>query len=168
MKQQKLLINSLSLLSNRLIQGISTFALTTVIARNLGAEQLGQYVLAIGYYSVFVTFFGLGIRTLFIRELAKEGGKAPIYLVSGTLLQFILSIFAYLSLVIVVFLMPYSAETSTICYILGLSVIPFALSNITEAIFQAQERMYLIAMSTAPIYLLRVGAMIWVDRKSVV
>ena len=100
MKQQKLLINSLSLLSNRLIQGISTFALTTVIARNLGAEQLGQYVLAIGYYSVFVTFFGLGIRTLFIRELAKEGEKAPIYLVSGTLLQLILSIFAYISLVL--------------------------------------------------------------------
>ena len=162
MKQQKLLINSVSLLSNRLIQGISTFALTTIIARNLGAEQLGQYVLAIGYYSVFVTFFGLGIRTLFIRELAKEGEKAPIYLVSGTLLQFILSIIAYFSLVIVVFLMPYSVETSNICYILGLSVIPFALSNITEAIFQAQERMYLIAVTTAPIYLLRVGAMIWV------
>lgn len=162
MKQMQLLINSLSLLINRLIQGISTFTLTTVIARNLGADQLGQYILALGYYSVFVTFFGLGLRTLFTRELAKDGKKASVYLVSGSLLQFILSIIAYILLAIVVFLMPYSAETSMICYILGLSVIPFALSNITEAIFQAQERMYLIAISTAPIYVLRVGVMILV------
>ena len=162
MKQMQLLINSLSLLGNRLIQGISTFTLTTVIASNLGADQLGQYILALGYYSVFVTFFGLGLRTLFTRELAREGEKASVYLVSGSLLQLILSIIAYILLATVVFLMPYSAETSTICYILGLSVIPFALSNITEAIFQAQERMHLIAISTSPIYLLRVGAMILV------
>ena len=162
MKQMQLLINSLSLLGNRLIQGISTFTLTTVIASNLGADQLGQYILALGYYSVFVTFFGLGLRTLFTRELAREGERASVYLVSGSLLQLILSITAYILLATVVFLMPYSAETSTICYILGLSVIPFALSNITEAIFQAQERMHLIAMSTSPIYLLRVGAMILV------
>lgn len=157
-----LLINSLSLLGNRSIQAIATFALTTAIARTLGAERLGQYILAIGFYFVFVTFFGLGLRTLFTRDLARESEKTPVYLVSGSLLQFFLSIIAYLSLAIVVFLMPYSAETSTICYIMGLSVIPFALSNITEAIFQAQERMHLIAVSTAPIYVLRVGVMIWV------
>jgi O-antigen/teichoic acid export membrane protein len=162
MTQARILINSLSLLGNRAIQGIATFALTTVIARNLGAEQLGQYILAIGYYVVFVTFFGLGLRTLFIRELAKASEKTPVYLVSGSVLQFILSIIAYFLLVTVVFLMPYTDRTSMICYIMGLSVIPFALSNITEAIFQAQERMHLIAMSTAPIYLLRVGVSIWV------
>ena len=81
MKQMQLLINSLSLLGNRLIQGISTFTLTTVIASNLGADQLGQYILALGYYSVFVTFFGLGLRTLFTRELAREGERASVYLV---------------------------------------------------------------------------------------
>jgi O-antigen/teichoic acid export membrane protein len=162
MKQVPLLINSLSLLGNRSIQAIATFALTTVIARNLGADRLGQYILAIGYYSIFVTFFGQGLRTLCTRELARDSAKTPTYLVSGMLLQLFLSIIAYVLLGIVVFLMPYSAETSTICYIMGLAVIPFALSNITEAIFQAQERMHLIAASTAPIYLLRTALMIWV------
>ncbi|NET73660.1 MAG: polysaccharide biosynthesis protein, partial [Sphaerospermopsis sp. SIO1G2] len=45
--------------------------------------------------------------------------------------------------------------TRIVCYIIGLAVIPFGLSNITESILQAQERMYLIAISTAPIYALR-------------
>lgn len=162
MKQIQLLINSLSLIGNRLVQGIATFILATAIARNLGADRLGQYILAISYYSVFVTFFGLGLRTLFTRELSKDSSKISIYLVSGSLLQLIISIIAYVLLVLVVFIMPYSDETSLICYILGLSVIPFALSNITEAIFQAQERMHLIAASTSPIYMLRVGVMVWV------
>jgi O-antigen/teichoic acid export membrane protein len=161
MSKKKLLINSLSLLANRLVQGVSTFVLTTFIARSLGADELGKYILAISYYYIFVTFFGLGLRTLFIRELSRDGVRTPVYLVSGTALQFLLSITAYLLLFVVVSLMPYDAETKTICILMGLSVIPFALSNITEAIFQAQERMHLITLSTVPIYLLRVGAMIW-------
>ncbi|MBD2625707.1 oligosaccharide flippase family protein [Anabaena variabilis FACHB-164] len=45
---------------------------------------------------------------------------------------------------------------------MGLAVIPFALSNITEAIFQAQENMHLIAITTVPIYILRTAIMIWI------
>ncbi|PHM05914.1 hypothetical protein CK516_37495 [Nostoc sp. 'Peltigera malacea cyanobiont' DB3992] len=44
---------------------------------------------------------------------------------------------------------------------MGLTIIPFALSNITEAIFQAQEKMHLIAISTVPVYILRIIVMIW-------
>jgi O-antigen/teichoic acid export membrane protein len=38
---------------------------------------------------------------------------------------------------------------------MGLAIIPFSLSNVTEAVFQAQQRMHLIAASTVPIYILR-------------
>jgi O-antigen/teichoic acid export membrane protein len=44
---------------------------------------------------------------------------------------------------------------------MGLTIVPFSLSNVTEAIFQAQEKMHLIAISTAPVYILRVLVMIW-------
>ncbi|HLO83783.1 MAG TPA: oligosaccharide flippase family protein [Nostocaceae cyanobacterium] len=162
MARPKLFKNSLSLLANRLTQGIATFVLTTVIARNLGAYELGQYILGISYYYIFVTFVGQGLKTLFTRELAREAEETPVYLVSGSLLQLILSIIGYVLLVIVVFVLPYSPDTSMVCYIMGLAVIPFALSNITEAIFQAQEKMHLIAMSTVPIYILRLVVMIWV------
>jgi O-antigen/teichoic acid export membrane protein len=162
MTQLKLLRNSFSLLANRLTQGISSFVLTTVIARNLGSHELGQYILAISYYYIFVTFISQGLKTLFTRELAKEAEKTPVYLVSGTFLQLILSIIGYILLVCVVSILPYSPDTSMVCYIMGLVVIPFALSNITEAIFQAQENMHLIAMSTIPIYILRTVLIIWI------
>ncbi|MDB9374861.1 oligosaccharide flippase family protein [Nodularia sphaerocarpa] len=161
-EKRKLAINSISMLVNRLTQGVVTFALTAVIARSLGASALGQYLLAVGYYYIFVNLTSQGLKTLFTRELAREPKITSVCLVSGSLLQFILSIIGYIALVITVFILPYNADTSLICYITGLTIIPFALSNITEAIFQAQEKMHLIAFSTVPIYVLRLFLMIWV------
>jgi O-antigen/teichoic acid export membrane protein len=160
-EQRKLAINSISMLVNRVAQGIVSFAITAAIARSLGAYALGQYLLAFSYYYIFVNIFSQGFKTLFTREIACDPEATPVYLVSGTLLQLVFSIIGYIALASLVFVLPYSTDTSLICYIIGLTVIPFSLSNITEAIFQAQEKMYLIAISTVPIYILRLLAMIW-------
>lgn len=160
-ERRKLLGNSLSLLANRLTQSLTTFVLVAAIARMLGAYELGQYMLAFSYYFVFMTLTSQGLKTLFTRELSLNPPETPVYLVSGTFLQLLLSLIGYLVLVVVVFALPYSPETSTVCYIMGLTIIPFSLSNITEAVFQAQEKMYLIAISTVPIYILRTLLTIW-------
>ncbi len=140
---------------NRLVQSITTFVLTAAIARNLGAEAIGQYLLAYSYYFIFVGIASQGLKIFFARELAREPQKTSVYLMSGTWLQLIFSLVSYGGLVIVVFLLPYSSKTSTLCYIMGLTIIPFALSNVTEAIFQAKEKMHLIAIATVPVYVLR-------------
>lgn len=161
-QKYKLVSNSLSMLLNRFTQGITTFLLSAAIARTLGAYSLGQYLLAISYYNIFVSITSQGFKTLFTREIARAPQSTPIYLVNGTLLQLLFSLVGYIFMVLLVYLLPYTADTSSICYILGLTVIPFALSNITEAIFQAQEKMHLIAVSTTPIYIVRLLAMLWV------
>jgi O-antigen/teichoic acid export membrane protein len=159
--RRKLVGNSLSILINRLAQSITTFVLVAFIARILGAYELGQYLLAFSYYFIFMTIASEGLKTLFTREIAREPLETPVYLVSGTLLQLLFSIIGYVGLFVVVFALPYKPDTSTVCYILGLTIIPFSLSNITEAIFQAQEKMHLIAISTVPVYILRVLLMLW-------
>lgn len=161
LEKRKLISNSLSMLINRLTQSIATFVLTAAIARILGAEALGQYLLAFSYYFIFVNIASQGLKTLFTRELAREPEKTATFLTNGTVIQLVFGLLSYVALCIVVFLLPYSPETSTVCYIMGLTIIPFSLSNITEAIFQAQERMHLIAISTVPIYVVRVLVMIW-------
>ncbi|MDZ8092733.1 MAG: oligosaccharide flippase family protein [Nostoc sp. DedQUE05] len=160
-EKYKFISNSFSMILNRLVQSITAFVLTASIARTLGAEALGQYLLAYSYYFIFVGIASQGLKTLFTRELAREPQKTSVYLMSGTCLQLIFSFFSYGALVIVVFLLPYSTKTSTVCYIMGLTIIPFALSNITEAIFQAKEKMHLIAIATVPVYILRLIIMIW-------
>ncbi|WP_239727645.1 oligosaccharide flippase family protein [Nodularia sphaerocarpa] len=148
------------MVGNRLSQGIVTFVLTAAIARTLGASSLGQYLLAISYFYIFVNIASQGLKTLLTREVAREPELTSVYLVNGSLLQFFLCIIAYVALVIWVFLLPYSPETSLVCYITGLTVIPFGLSNITESILQGEEKMHLIAFSTVPVYILRLLVMI--------
>jgi O-antigen/teichoic acid export membrane protein len=160
LEKRKLISNSLAMVTNRLAQSITTFALTASIGRLLGASALGQYLLAYSYYFIFVTLSSSGLKTLCTRELARNSEDTPTYLVNATFLQLLFSLVAYIVLVTVVFLMPYSDDTSRACYIMGLTVVPFALSNITEAIFQAQEKMHLIAVTTVPIYILRLFTML--------
>jgi len=165
-KNRKLITNSVSMVVNRLTQSITAFVLTASIARILGAEVLGQYLLAFTYYFIFVNIASQGLKTLFTREIAREPEKTPLYLISGTWLQLIFSCLSYVVLVIIVFLLPYTSETSTACYIMGLTIIPFSLSNITEAIFQAKEKMHLIALATVPVYVIRLSFMLWAMQRN--
>lgn len=155
-----MLKNSASILINRLTQSITTFILVASIARLLGAYELGQYLLAFSFYFVFMTLVSQGFKTLFIREIALKPEQTSVYLVSGTLLQLLFSIIGYFMLVLVVFSLHYSPSTSAVCYVMGLTIIPFSLSNITEAIFQGREKMFLVAISTIPIYIARLLVMV--------
>lgn len=160
MKKGRFISNSLSILINRLVQSLSAFVLTATIARTLGAEILGQYLLAFTYYFMFVSIISQGLKTLLTRELAREPEHLPKLLVNGVFLQSILALIGYISLAIIVLVLPYGQATTTTCLLMGLSIFPFALSNITEGVLQAQERMYLIAASTVPVYILRLCIML--------
>lgn len=161
LEKRKLLSNSFFMLINRLTQGVTTLVLTVMIARVAGVGELGKYLLAFSYYFIFMSIVSQGLKTLYTRDLSRKPEDISIYLVNGTFLQFVLSFVGYIALVFTIFLLPYSADTSTVCYIFGLAIIPFSLSNITEAVFQSQEKMHLIAIATVPIYILRLFAMFW-------
>jgi O-antigen/teichoic acid export membrane protein len=154
-KKRKLIGNSFAMTLYSLVQSITTFVLTAAIARLLGAKELGQYLLAFSYYFIFVSIVSHGLKTLFVRKLARTQEDLSACVVNGTILQLLLGLIGYGSMALIVSLLPYSSDTKMVCYIMGVAIVPFSLSNITEAIFQAQERMHLIAFSTVPVYLLR-------------
>lgn len=155
----KLVSNSLALLANQITQNATSFILSISIARILGPYELGQYTLAFTYYFIFMTMSSQGLKTLLTREISRHPNKLQTYLVSGTLLQIIFSLLAYVALFLLVLLLPYGRATMVLCWIVGAALVPYGISNVTEAIFQAQERMYLITISTVPIYVLRLIVM---------
>lgn len=154
--KRRLVGNSLSILINRVVQSITAFALTLGIARILGPFELGQYMLAVAYYFLFMTIGSQGLKVLFTRELSRQPEQAQLYLGNGSWLQLAFCLVCYAALMVLVWLLPYTEDTAQICYILGLAIIPFSLSNVIESIFQAFEKLHLMAISTVPIYILRV------------
>lgn len=71
MTNKKFLKNSLSLLVNRIVQGVTTFVLTVAIGRTLGAYALGQYLLAVSYYYIFVNISSQGLKTFFYQRTSS-------------------------------------------------------------------------------------------------
>ncbi len=155
----KLVGNSLALLANQITQNATSFILSISIARVLGPYELGQYTLAFTYYFIFMTMSSQGLKTLLTREIAKRPDRIQTCLISGSLLQFFFSLLAYAALFLLVAVLPYKRATMVLCWIVGAALIPYGISNVTEAIFQAQERMHLITISTVPIYILRLIVM---------
>ncbi len=156
-KRRQLFSNSFSILINRIAQSATAFVLFAAIARIRGPYELGQYTLALSYYFIFMTVASQGFKMLITRELARHPDETPLYLGNGTLLQLVACLASYTTLVLVVSLFPYQSDTALVCMVVGLAIIPFSLSNVTEAIFQGSEKMYLVAASTVPIYILRLG-----------
>jgi len=154
--KRRLVGNSLSILINRVVQSLTAFALTLGIARILGPFELGQYMLAVAYYFLFMTIGSQGLKVLFTRELSRQPDQAQLYLGNDTWLQIVFCLICYAALAVLIWILPYSEDTAQVCYILGLAIIPFSLSNVTESIFQAFEKLHLMAISTVPIYILRV------------
>lgn len=157
--RQRLVSNSLALMINQLTQNGTSLLLSMAIARTVGAYTLGQYSLAFTFYFIFMTISSTGFKSLLTRELARNPEKTSTTLISGSLLQLIFGLVAYATLCLIVLALPYGAATRIICWIVGAALVPYGLSNITEAILQAQEKMHLIAVSTAPIYILRLVVM---------
>jgi O-antigen/teichoic acid export membrane protein len=135
---------------------VTAFVLTIGIARILGPFALGQYMLASAYYFLFMTIGSQGLKVLFARELSRYPEQGSLYLGNGTWLQMAFCVICYIGLLALVYVLPYSRETGRVCYVLGLAVIPFSLSNVTESLFQAYEKLHLMAVATVPVYILRV------------
>lgn len=55
-----------------IVQKVLSFVYFTLLARNLGAEGIGQYFFAISFATMFSVLIDLGLSPLLIREVAKN------------------------------------------------------------------------------------------------
>lgn len=147
---RKMFENMASLLANDLLTRIATFILYALIARYLGAQDFGVVSLALTIIYTFQMLAPAGLRLLITREVTNNKSATDRYLVNGIVIA---AVFSLASLVIIFILttgLQYSTEITSAIFIVALGLIPFAISAIFEAIFQAWERMEFITIANAP------------------
>ncbi|MFL7839868.1 MAG: flippase [Candidatus Promineifilaceae bacterium] len=153
----RLVGNFTSLLTSEVVNRATTFVLYALIARYLGAYELGQLSLALTLFFMSQFIAGAGLKILITREVAKDRTKTGPYLVNGSAIVTVCSLLTITALFIFVRLMNYSPETASIILLLSLGILPFSLSVINKAVFQAWERMYYIAWANVPVNIAKVG-----------
>jgi O-antigen/teichoic acid export membrane protein len=154
---RRLLRNAAAILAADVVNRGTTFVLYTLVARYLGAFEFGQLALALTLFYTFQMLAAAGLKTLLIREVARNRESASLYLVNGAVSLVATTLFSLACLCIFVTLMGYSRSTASLILLLSLGLVPVAFTTLFEAIFQAWERMHFIAIANVPASLTKAG-----------
>ena len=152
-----LLGNAFIVLTSDVANRAATFVVYALVARHLGATDVGQLALALSLFYAFQVFAAAGVRTVMTREIATNQESLHRQVWSATLLVAVASAVSVAVLAGVVRAIGYSHGTAAVVLVLGVALLPYALSVVCEAVFQAFERMRYIAYAQVPVHVARVA-----------
>src|SRR5438067_9762684 len=132
--------NALSILTSDVMNRATSFVVYAMVARKLGAFEFGQMSLALSLFYIFQIFAVSGVKTLLIREVAKDRSQTRKYFVNGCLIVGVMSLASLAGLFGFVRAVDYTGGTKLVVLLLSLGLFPYAISAICEGIFQAWER----------------------------
>ena len=142
--------NALSILTSDVMNRATSFVVYAMVARKLGAFEFGEMSLALSLFYVFQIFSISGVKTLLIREVAKDRSQTRKYLINGCLIVAVMSMASLAALCGFVRAVDYTGGTKLVVLLLSLGLLPSAISAVCEGIFQACERMHYIAYVNVP------------------
>lgn len=106
-----------------IIQKILSFGYFAYVARMIGDVDLGKYIFALSFTTIFAIFIDIGLAPVLTRETAKDENNVQKFFSNILGLKIPLAVFVYLVCIMTVNLMGYPAITKTLVYLAGLSMI---------------------------------------------
>ncbi len=104
-------------------QKIVAFVYFTLVARNLGVEDTGRYVLALSFTTLFVVLIDLGLTNVFVREAARAQEKISQFLGNILGVKLFLGVATYLIMIIALQFFGYAKEVNTLIYLSGITML---------------------------------------------
>lgn len=138
---RRILINTGALAGSSLWRIIMSFLLQLVIARQLGVVSLGQYTIALAYLHLCQVISELGLPTLLVRDLAQMPWLRRSYFQLALHIQGGATLLVWAALVAVTALLPLQETTRTLLWVVGASLPFYAVTSVSQMLFQSGERM---------------------------
>jgi O-antigen/teichoic acid export membrane protein len=148
--------NALSILSSDVMNRVTSFVLYAMVARHLGAQEFGQLTLALTLFYTFQVFAVGGLKTLIVRQVAKDRSQTRLYFLNGILIVAFTSVVSFIALWSFVHVMRYPPSTTGVILLLSFGLLPYTISAVCEGLFQAWERMPYIACVNVPVNIAKV------------
>src|SRR2546430_588625 len=149
--------NALSILTSDVMNRMTSFVLYALVARHLGAQEFGQLTLAFTLFYTFQVFAVGGLKTLIVRQVAKERAQTRLYFINGCMIVTLTSLASIVALWSFVHLMHYPRATTRVILLLSFGLLPYTISAVSEGIFQAWEHMRYIAYVNVPVNVAKVA-----------
>lgn len=153
---RRIVSNIASLLTSNVTNKVTTFILYALVARYLSAFEFGQMSLALTFFFLFQVLALAGLETFITRAVANDKSKTGEYFINGSAVVVVFSLFSMVSQFITIRALNYGEDTAAVILLLSLGLLPFTLSTVCQAIFQAWERMRYIAYANIPVNIAKV------------
>lgn len=115
-----------------ILQKVISFSYFTILARELGPEDLGKYYFAISLTTIFAIFIDFGFANILTREVAKDNSKAGQWLGSTLMIKLPLTVLTIIGLAVLTGVMDYSPLVKSLIY---LSAVCMILDSYTLSFF---------------------------------
>lgn len=143
----KLFKNSAYLLSSQLAVKVLAFFYTIFLARNLGVENYGLYIVAISYFSLVSFLTDMGVSNLFIREVSRNQMIASLFLPNVLLLRLI-SIAAAFAFIAGLFILNNLNANVAYLNLLAIAIVlPQTIGLVLDSFFTAIQKFYYPALN---------------------
>ena len=133
--------NAVWMLAAEVAAKLANFILLIIIARWLGAAELGYFYFAISFVPLFLILSNWGVRTTVIRELAQDEARLSELFTSGLVLRVLLGFVALLVSFALAPLFVETAEAYFALVLVGIALFIDEVSIFIGAVFLAFERM---------------------------
>ena len=133
--------NAIILGGQQVIVNLLSIVVVAYVARELGVTDYGIFSLSFTFATVFSFLSNLGLRTLTIREVARERENAFGFIGKIIPARIILIVVSSCSMPLSAFLLNYEAEVVLVVAIASLMALFDQLSRVISDIFQAFEEM---------------------------
>lgn len=121
-----------------------------LVARYVGPDLSGAFVVAASYQAVFQSFTLAGTDYLLVREVARDRSLSADYLTHFSVMKAVLSAVSWTALFLLLAIVaPQSPGTSRLIMLLALSILPEGLGEVSRAVLVAHERLAFPAIVAA-------------------
>ncbi|MCD1296032.1 hypothetical protein CUJ83_13595 [Methanocella sp. CWC-04] len=133
--------NIRSLFFAQIVTMTAGIIMTMFIARTLGDANYGKLAFSQTFISLLIIFADLGLNTFATREISRYKELTDTYFKNIMIIKIILSIFTIILIASLINLLNYPADTVTIVYLIGISILLNNFSLFFRSIFRAYDKM---------------------------
>jgi len=101
------------------VQKLLSFIYFIFVARMIGVDNVGKYVFALSFTTIFSVFIDLGLSPVLTRETAKETSRANSQLNNILGIKTILSVLTFIVVIALINILDYPTVTKTLVYLAG-------------------------------------------------
>ncbi len=152
--------NSIFLTGALVGQKLLAFVYFTIISRFLAVPEIGKYVFALSFTTIFSVFIDFGFSNVLVREAARERARAKELLSSILTSKIIFSAAAVLAVVFFVNVLGYEEETKLLVYLASLVMVLDSFHLTFYAVLRGFQRLEYeaLGMILGQIFIITFGA----------